>query len=229
MATKVSLEELLAAGAHFGHQTKRWNPKMGEYLYGSQEGVHIFDLVKTKTAIEEALEFLKTCVKEGKAILFLGTKKQIKERIAALGETTSQPYVNERWLGGTVSNFEQMKKSLKKLEDMKSGMASGEFAKHTKKERLLIDREIVRLERFFGGLKGLTKVPEVLFVVDTKKEIAAVREASRRGLTIVGIVDSNADPDMVDYPIPMNDDASRALEYILNLVETVVLEAKKSK
>ncbi len=229
MATKVSLEELLAAGAHFGHQTKRWNPKMEEYLYGAQEGVHIFDLIKTKAAIEEALEFLKTAVKEGKTVLFLGTKKQIKDRIAALGVATGFPYVNERWLGGTVSNFEQMKKSLKKLEDMKSGMASGEFAKHTKKERLLIDREITRLERFFGGLKGLTKVPEILFVIDTKKEIAAVREAARRDLTIVGIVDSNSDPDMVDYAIPMNDDASRSLEYVLGLVEETIVSAKKGK
>ncbi|MFI5240906.1 MAG: 30S ribosomal protein S2 [Microgenomates group bacterium] len=229
MAVKVSLEDLLESGAHFGHQTKRWNPKMGDYLYGSEQGVHIFDLVKTKTAIEEALEFLRTSIKEGKTVLFLGTKKQIKDRVRELSEATGFPYVNERWLGGTVSNFDQMKKSLKKLEDMKEGKTSGEFNKHTKKERLLLDREITRLERFFGGLKGLEKVPEILFVIDTKREAAAVREASRKGLTIIGIVDSNSDPDMVDYPIPMNDDASKALEYILNLFQEALLEIKKSK
>lgn len=234
MATKtkkveVSLEGLLEAGAHFGHQTKRWNPKMEEYLYGSEGGVHIFDLVKTKEALEAALDLLTTSIKEGKTILLLGTKKQIKDKIRELGEDTGLPFVDERWLGGTISNFEQIKKSLKKLEDLKSKMASGEFNKFTKKERLLIDREITRLERFFGGLKGITKVPEVLFIIDTKREASAVREAERSGVTTIGIVDSNSDPDMIDYPIPMNDDASRALEYVLGLIKETVLDAKKAK
>lgn len=227
--TNITLEGLLEAGAHFGHQTKRWNPKMEDFLYGSEQGVHIFDLVKTKKAIEEALEFLTTSVKEGKTILFLGTKKQIKEKIKEIALETGSPYVDERWLGGTISNFEQMKKSLKKLEEMKTKMAEGDYNKNTKKERLLIDREITRLERFFGGLKGVTKVPEVLFIVDTKREAAAVREASRLKVSIVGIVDSNADPDMIDYPIPMNDDASKALEYVLNLVKDTLLVANKAK
>lgn len=234
MATKtkkveVSLEGLLEAGAHFGHQTKRWNPKMEEYLYGSEGGVHIFDLVKTKEALKEALDLLTTSIREGKTVLLLGTKKQIKDKIRELGEATGLPFVDERWLGGTISNFEQIKKSLKKLEDLKSKMASGEFNKFTKKERLLIDREITRLERFFGGLKGITKVPEVLFIIDTKREASAVREAERSGVTTIGIVDSNSDPEAVDYPIPMNDDASRALEYVLGLIKETVLEAKKSK
>ena len=174
MATKIKkievlLEDLFEAGAHFGHQTKRWNPKMDEYLYGSEGGVHIFDLVKTKEALEAALEFLATAVAEGKTILLLGTKKQIKDKVREMSVATGLPFVDERWLGGTISNFEQMKKSLKKLEDLKEGMVSGEFNKYTKKERLLIEREITRLERFFGGLKGITKVPEVLFIIDTKR------------------------------------------------------------
>ena len=222
----VSLEDLLDSGAHFGHQARRWNPKMGQYLYGEENGVHLFDLTKTKPLLEEALEFLKKEASEGKTILFLGTKKQIKEKIGELGHDTGMPFVSERWLGGIVSNFEQMKQSLKKLEDMKEKMAEGGYNKFTKKERLLIDREITRLERFFGGLKGITKVPDVLFIVDTKKEFGAVREAAAKGVKIVGIVDSNADPDQVDYPIPMNDDASRAIEYVLELVKSVILEGK---
>ena len=229
MAVKIKLEELLEVGAHFGHQTKRWNPKMEEYLYGSENGVHIFDLTKTKAALEEVLEFLKTSVKDGKTILLVGTKKQIKEKIKAIAEKAGVPYVNERWLGGTISNFDQMRKSLKKLAEMKEKMASGGYSEFTKKERLLIEREITRLERFFGGLTGLEKAPDVLFVVDTKKEISAVREASRKGVTVIGLVDSNSDPDMVDYVIPMNDDAAKAVEYVLDKVGEVIGDAKSKR
>jgi small subunit ribosomal protein S2 len=226
---KVSLEELLNSGAHFGHQTKRWNPKMEEYLYGSENGVHIFDLTKTKPLLEEALEFLSKAYSEGKTILLLGTKKQIKDKVAEVGEALHIPFVNERWLGGTISNFSQMQKSLKKMEEMKVNMADGNYNKFTKKERLLIDREITRLERFFGGIKDLQKVPDVLFVVDTKRESGAVYEANAAKVKVVGIVDSNSDPDLVDYPIPMNDDASKALEYVLDLVKGAIEEGKGKK
>ena len=226
---KVSLEELLKSGAHFGHQTKRWNPKMEEYLYGSENGVHIFDLTKTKPLLEEALEFLSKAYSEGKTILLLGTKKQIKDKVAEVGEALHIPFVNERWLGGTISNFSQMQKSLKKMEEMKVNMADGNYNKFTKKERLLIDREITRLERFFGGIKDLQKVPDVLFVVDTKRESGAVYEANAAKVKVVGIVDSNSDPDLVDYPIPMNDDASKALEYVLDLVKGAIEEGKGKK
>ncbi len=228
MTVKVSLEDLLNSGAHFGHQTKRWNPKMGEYIYGSDNGVHIFDLTKTKPLLEEALEFVSKSVKEGKTVLLLGTKKQIKEKVAAVGEELGIPYVNERWLGGTISNFPQMQKSLKKMEEMAANVTAGFYNKYTKKERLLIDREITRLERFFGGIKSLKGVPDVLFVIDTKREAGAVHEAKTKKVTVVGIVDSNSDPDFVDYPIPMNDDASKALEYILDLFKEAVEGAKKN-
>jgi small subunit ribosomal protein S2 len=228
MAIDVSLEKLIEAGAHFGHQARRWNPKMEEYLYGTDQGVHLFDLTKTKPKIEEALEFLKKSAAEGKVILILGTKKQIKDKVAAVGQELGTPYVNERWLGGTISNFEQIKRSLKKLEEMKSNMATGGYNKFTKKERLLIEREITRLERFFGGVTGLTSIPDVLFVIDTKRESGAVREANFRKVPVVGVVDSNADPDATDYIIPMNDDASRALEYILDLAKEAIAEGKKS-
>jgi len=220
----VSLEDLMDAGAHFGHQTKRWNPKMGEYIYGEEGGVHIFDLTKTKPLIEEALEFLAKSVKEGKKVLILGTKKQIKEKVAEVAQKSGVAYVNERWLGGTISNFPQIKRSISKMEEMKEDLVSGAYSKYTKKERLLIDREIARLEKFFGGIKTLTGVPDVLFVIDTKREAAAVHEANTKKIPVVGIVDSNADPDDVDYPIPMNDDASKALEYVLELVGKAVSE-----
>lgn len=224
---KVSLEDLLNSGAHFGHQTKRWNPKMGEYLYGSDNGVHIFDLTKTKPLLMEALEFISKSAKEGKVILLLGTKKQIKEKVAEVGEALGIPYVNERWLGGTISNFPQMQKSLKKMEEMAANVTSGFYNKYTKKERLLIDREITRLERFFGGIKNLKSFPDILFVIDTKREAGAVHEANTKKVPVVGIVDSNSDPDMIDYPIPMNDDASKALEYVLDLFKEAVSEGKK--
>jgi len=214
---KVSLEELLKAGAHFGHQTKRWNPKMEEYLYGNEKGVHVFDLTKTKPLLEEALEFLVKSKAEGKVILILGTKKQIKDKVAEVAQELGLPYINERWLGGTISNFDMIKRSIKKLEEMESNKVSGFYNKYTKKERLLIDREITRLERFFGGVKNLKSIPDVLFIIDTKSEHSAVREAAGKKVTIVGITDSNADPDDIDYLIPMNDDASKSLEYVLEL------------
>jgi small subunit ribosomal protein S2 len=223
---KVSLDQLLDSGAHFGHQTRRWNPKMEEYLYGSENGVHIFDLTKVKPLIEEALGFLTRSIKEGKTVLILGTKKQIKDKVAEVAERVGVPYVNERWLGGTISNFPQMQRSLKKMEEMKVNMTSGFYNKYTKKERLLIDREIARLERFFGGIKTLTGVPDVLFVIDTKREAGAVHEANVKKVPVVGITDSNSDPDLIDYPIPMNDDASKALEYILDLVGEAIEEGK---
>lgn len=227
MAVKISLKELLEAGAHFGHQARRWNPKMAPYLYGTQEGVHVFDLVKTKSALEEALEAIKTAVAEGKVILLLGSKKQAREKIIEIGTETVVPYVSERWLGGTLTNFEMIKKSLTKLSEMKAKMAAGEYNKFTKKEKLLLEREIARLERFFGGMSSLEKTPDVLFVVDTHKEAGAVKEARKSKVTVIGIVDSNADPTLIDYPIPMNDDAAKAVEYVLGLVKEAIVEGKK--
>jgi len=228
MTIKVSAEELLKGGAHFGHQAKRWNPKMEEYLYGVEDGVHVFDLIKTKALIEEALEFIKNSISEGKIVLLLGTKKQVKDKIIEIGKETGCPYVSERWLGGTFSNFEQIGKSIKRLFEMKEKNAQGGYKNFTKKERLLIQREIERLERFFDGISTLKKVPDVLFVVDTHKENSAVREAVRSKVNIVGIVDSNSDPTDIDYPIPMNDDASKALIYVLDLVKEAILEGKKN-
>lgn len=226
MSTLVSLKDLIESGAHFGHQVRRWNPKMKPYIYGEKDGVHIFDLIQTKEKLEEALAELRKASSEGKVILFVGTKKQAKEKVkeAAVGAGTF--YINERWLGGTFTNFEQIKRSLRSLDKLKSGLENGEFAKRTKKEKLLIEREIARLERFFFGIIGMEKLPEVMVVIDIKREKTALREARSKDVKIIGIVDSNCDPNMVDYPIPMNDDASKALEYVLGLMRDAILEGK---
>jgi small subunit ribosomal protein S2 len=220
--TDISLKKLIEAGAHFGHQTKRWNPKMEQYLYGEREGVHIFDLIKTKKLLEEALDFVKKAAREKKTILFVGTKKQVKDKIEEVAKATNSFYVRERWLGGTITNFAQIKKTVKKLTDLKKGFESGEYKDRTKKERLLLNREIQRLEKFLGGLVGMDEIPDILVVVDIKREVTAIKEALAKNVPTVAIVDTNCDPTLVDYPIPMNDDASRALEYVLDLFKEAI-------
>ena len=225
--TKVDLKTLVEIGAHFGHQAKRWNPKMEGFMHGIQDGVYVFDLIKTKELFDEALEYLTKAASEGKHIVFLGTKKQAKDKVLEVAQNTGSMHVTERWLGGTFTNFDQIKASIKKLAQMKEDKKADAYADRTKKERVLIDREIDRLERFFGGLAGLEAIPDVLIVIDTKKETGAVREAKATGVTVVGIVDSNADPDVVDYPIPMNDDAKKSLDYALDLLGEAIMEGKK--
>ncbi len=228
MDTKnITLEKLFEVGAHFGHQARRWNPRMKDYIYGIVDGVSVFDLAKTRAALIEALETLEKAVKENKTILFVGTKKQGKDKIKEVAEAGGFPYVNERWLGGTLTNFEQMQKTLRKLADMKTKRTNGDYKTYTKKERLLIDRDIEKMERFFGGVTGLTKLPDILFVLDTHKEMGAVKEAIRLEIETVGVVDSNADPNFIDWPIPMNDDASAAVEYLMDLVKQAVTAKPK--
>lgn len=229
MAVKISLKELVQSGAHFGHQVRRWNPQMEEYLYGEQEGVHVFDLTKTKEKLQEALNFLSEASSEGKTILFVGSKKQARDKVKEVAEEVGSPFVVERWLGGTITNFDQIKKSINKLKEMKEKREAGEYKKFTKKERVEIDREIERLERFFGGISSLDDIPDVLVVVDTKRESTAISEANMKGVATVAIVDSNSDPTEVDYPIPMNDDATKALTYVLDLLKEAVEEGKTKK
>lgn len=229
MNVNVSLEDLVRVGAHFGHQARKWNPKMAPYLYGVRNGVHVFDLTKTKAKIEEALEFLAKSYKEGKSILFVGTKKQVQDKIQEVAKAANCFYITKRWLGGTFTNFEQIKNSSKKLVELKSKFSKGEFSSHTKKERLLIEREIARLEKTLGGLVGIESLPDVVFIVDTKKESCAVKEAKELRRTIVGIVDSNANPDCCDYLIPMNDDSARSLDYILDKVKEALVGGKSSE
>ncbi|PJE67345.1 30S ribosomal protein S2 [Candidatus Shapirobacteria bacterium CG10_big_fil_rev_8_21_14_0_10_40_9] len=215
---KITLKELLEAGCHFGHQTVRWNPKMKPYIFEARERIHIFDLVKTKEGLEAACAFVKATASQGGKILFVGTKRQAKEIIQETAKKAGMPYVSQRWLGGTLTNFEQIQKSLEKLETLKKEKEEGKYKEYTKKENLLIDREIARLEKFFGGLTSLEKLPEALFVVDVKTEAGAVLEAARKEIPVVGIVDTNSDPDLVDYVIPGNDDAQKSIELIVGVI-----------
>jgi len=229
MVIKVDAKKLMEAGAHYGHQSRRWNPKMKPYLFGVTDGVHVFDLIKTKKMLEEALERLIDVAKEGKLILLVGTKKQAKDKIREIAQATGCLYVNERWLGGTLTNYSQIKKSISKLSEMKKKMEAGEYKSFTKKERLLIEREIARLDRFFGGLTGMDKSPDLIVIVDTKRQVLAVKEANASNVEIIGIVDSNSDPTKIDYPIPMNDDATKALDYVLSLIRDAILEGRRKK
>lgn len=219
----ITLEELFEAGAHFGHQARRWNPRMSEYLYGVQEGVHVFDLEKTRESLITALEELSKAKSEGKTIVLVGTKKQVKAKVKELAKKAGIMYVNERWLGGTLTNFPQVEKSIKRLADMKQKLEKGEYKDFTKKERLLIERKVEDLEKSLGGLAGLTAHPDLLVVIDTHKEKGAVKEANAVGVPIIGLVDSNSDPTLITYPIPMNDDAAKALDLVMLYFEQALL------
>lgn len=223
----ISLKTLLEAGAHFGHQVNRWNPRMAKYLFGAKEGVHVFDLVKTKEGLENAGKFVKEVAAKGGVILWLGTKRQAQFVIKEVAAKAQSPYITQRWIGGLLTNYDQVKKSLQRLTELKEKRASGQLSYYTKKEQLLIDRDIARLEKFFGGLSGLSKLPDVLVVVDTHLEDTAVREANRVGIPVVGILDSNADPDSVTYGIPANDDAVKSVELIVRYLGEAVLEGKE--
>lgn len=224
---KVTLQELLEAGAHFGHQPRRWNPKMKSYLYGTRGGVHIFDLVQTKKYLEEACNQVKDWAAEGKTIVFVGTKRQAAEIIREEAKRAGVPFVAQRWLGGTITNWDQIKKSVKKLAEMKEKKEAGEYKKYTKKENLLIDREINRLEKFFGGMTELGGLPDALFVVDVKREIAAIKEARRKEIPVVAMVDSNVDPTLVDFVVPTNDDAVRTIKLVVSQIADAVIEGKQ--
>ena len=225
--SEITLKALLEAGCHFGHQARRWNPKMKPYLYDVRQGVHIFDLVKTKEGLEAACEFAKKAATQGKQIVFLGTKRQARAIIEEVAKKIGVPYVNERWIGGTITNWEQVRKNLDKLKEMKKAKEEGEYKKYTKKEQILLDKEISRLERFYGGLVGLEKIPEVIFVVDVKKEDTAVREAKKKGVVIIGLVDSDSDPDWADWVIPGNDDAVGSIKFIVEKIGEAVKEGKE--
>lgn len=220
----IPLVEFLEAGCHFGHQSRRWNPKMKPFIYCSRDGVHIFDLAQTAKCLQEACLAAKEFVSKGGIILFLGTKRQAAGIVKEEAIRAGVPYVVVRWLGGTITNWQEIKKRLDKLADMKEKKEKGEYDKYTKKENVLIDREIVRLERFFGGMSDLDKTPDALFIVDINKEMTAVREARRRGIKIFAIADSNSDPDLIDHLIPANDDAVKSIELIVRTFGKAVLE-----
>lgn len=225
----VKLEEMVEAGCHFGHRADRWNPKAAPYIFGIKDGVHIFDLDKTRVLLIEAMEELARRASQGQKILLVGTKQQAKEITQKVAQETGMPYITDRWLGGLFTNFEQMKKSLDKLAQMKRERETGEYKKFTKKEQLLIDREIARLTKLFGGIETLTELPQILVIVDTSREDTAVSEARKMGVPVVAIVDSNADPTLVEFPIPANDDSIKSVEYIVGKLGDAIKEGLKNK
>jgi small subunit ribosomal protein S2 len=225
---KISLEELLEAGCHFGHQVRRWNPAMKNYVYGEREGIHIFDLVKTKDGLEQACDFLAKIVSEGGVVLFVGTKRQAADIVKQKAIEAGTPYMTQRWMGGMLTNFEQMQKRIRHMKDLKTQRESGELKKYTKREQLLIDREIAGLEKFFAGVADMDRLPQAMFIVDTHYEEVALREAVRMNIPVVGMVDTNGDPKKVDYVIAGNDDAARAVELMVTKVADAVIEGKKN-
>lgn len=226
MAT-ILMKDLLEAGVHFGHQTRRWNPKMKRYIYGSRNGIYIIDLHQSLKLFDDAQKFIQDIVTEGGHVLFVGTKKQAADAMMEAAQASRQYFVNERWLGGMLTNFKTIQLRIQRLRDLTAMEADGTFLKLTKKEAAILTEEKDKLERFLGGIKDMPGLPAVLFIVDTKKEHIAVAEARSLGIPIVAIVDTNCDPDEVDYIIPGNDDAIRAIKLITQKIAEAVVEVKQ--
>ena len=220
----VSMKELLEAGVHFGHQTKRWNPKMKEFIFGKRNGIYIINLQKTLRQFQEAIEFVTRLGAEGKQILFVGTKRQAQDAIAEESERCGMHFVNQRWLGGILTNFKTIKRRIDRLRKLEEMTATGEAVGYTKKEFAQLIREKTKLQRVLSGLKRLDRLPEALFVVDPKKEQIAVSEARKIGIPVIAIVDTNCDPEEIEYPIPGNDDAIRAIRLFTSRVADALLE-----
>lgn len=220
---------MLQAGMHFGHRTNRWHPKMKPYIFTSKNGIYIIDLRKSREKLAEALEFISKLVSENKNILFVGTKSQVSQPLKKMTIEAGQSYVVGKWLGGYLTNFSVIKKSVKKYLDLTEKKAAGKLEKYTKKERLDFDREINKLEMRVAGLVNLNKLPDALFVWDIKEEETAVREAIQKNIPIIAICDTNVNPELVNYPIPANDDSTKTIDLVLEAVKKTILEAKKAK
>ncbi|MBC7425736.1 MAG: 30S ribosomal protein S2 [Bacteroidia bacterium] len=231
--SNISHQELLEAGCHFGHLTRKWNPKMAPYIFMEQEGIHIIDLHKTTVKLEEAASVMKNIIKSGRKILFVATKKQAKEIVSEAAKATAMPFVTERWLGGMLTNFATVRKSIKKMQTIDKMASDGTYANLNKKERLQMDREKIKLERVLGGIADLNRLPAALFVIDVKREHLAISEAIKLGIPTIGIVDTNSDPSNIDHPIPANDDSSKSIsiitEYLVKAIEEGLSERKKEK
>jgi len=222
----IDLEEMAKAGLHFGHRSSKVHPKMEPYLYGIRNNVHIIDIEKTAEKLKEALKFIQELISENKILLLVGTKIQVKDLIENVAKDCSLPYVINRWLGGTFTNFKTILKRIEYFKDLEKKKAEGELEKYTKKEKAKIDQELKKLEIKFGGIKNLEKLPDAIFVLDMKKDALAVKEAKMRGMKVIGISDTNTDPTLADYPIPANDDAISSVKYILEKVKKVIVKAK---
>jgi small subunit ribosomal protein S2 len=222
----VSMKELLEAGVHFGHQTKRWNPKMKDFIFGERNGIYIIDLQKTHRYLQEALQYVQELSAQGKTILFVGTKRQAQEAVAEEAIRSGSPYVNERWLGGLLTNFVTVRKSLDRLKDLDAMSTDGRHERLTKREVARLEKERGKLDRNLRGIKGMKSVPDAVFVIDTRKEAIAVQEARKLRIPVVGIVDTNCDPDEVDQVIPGNDDALRAIRLFAGRIADAVLAGR---
>ena len=221
----VSMKSLLESGVHFGHQTKRWNPKMKKFIFSERNGIHIIDLQKTSACINEAYEAITNIVKDGKSILFVGTKKQAQQAIQEQAKRCGMHYVNNRWLGGMLTNFSTIKKSIHRLKKIEKMEIDGTFSSLTKKEIAKLNREKAKLEKNLSGIKEMKDLPGAIFIIDTRKEQIAVAEAKRLGIPIVAVVDTNCDPTDIDYPIPGNDDAIRAITLFAEIIANAVIDA----
>jgi len=224
---ELNIEEMAKAGLHLGHRTSKCHPKMEPYLAGVKNTIHIIDLEKTAQKLKEALKFIQELISENKILLIVGTKIQVKNLVKEFATELNLPYVNERWLGGTFTNFEVIKKRIDYFKDLEKKRAEGSLEKYTKKERANIDQEIRDLETKFGGLKNLERLPDAIFVLDMRKDETAIREAKRKGIKIIGIAHTNVDPSLADYPIPASDDAISSVKYILEKVKEAILKTKK--
>lgn len=221
---QVSMRDLLKAGAHFGHQTRFWNPKMGKYIFGARNKIHIINLEHTVPAMNNALQFVQRLAENKNKVLFVGTKRAAAKVIQDEARRSGQPYVNHRWLGGMLTNYKTIRQSIKRLRDLEGQSQDGTFEKLTKKEALMLTREMEKLERSIGGIKDMSGLPDAMFVIDVDHERIAIKEANKLGIPVIGIVDTNSDPDGVDYIIPGNDDAIRAIQIYVQAMADACLE-----
>ena len=225
----VAMKQLLEAGVHFGHKTRRWDPKMAEYIFQARNGIHIIDLQKTSKKLDEAYSFVKEQAEEGKTVLFVGTKKQAQECMKEAALKCGMFYVDQRWLGGMLTNFGTIQKRIQRLKDLEKMAEDGTFEILPKKEVILLKKEMEKLERNLGGIKDMNELPGVIFLVDPKKEKIAILEAKKLGIPVVGLVDTNCNPEELDYPIPGNDDAIRAVKLIADVMANAVIEGKQGE
>jgi len=225
----VNMKQLLESGVHFGHQTRRWNPKMEQYIFTERNGIYIIDLQQTVRLIDKAYDYVKEQAGEGKEILFVGTKRQAQETIKTEAERCGMPYVNERWLGGMLTNYQTIKKRIDRLEELEEMEEDGTFEVLPKKEVIELERERDKLKKFLGGIRDMDGLPDVVYITDPRKESIAVSEARKLDIPVVSIVDSNCDPDLIDYVIPGNDDAIRAVKLISSVIADAVLEGKQGE
>ena len=223
MAVKINIKTLLEAGCHYGHQTRRWNPKMKPYIFGERNDIYILDLKQTVVDADKAYSFLKETAAKGGKVLFVGTKKQAQEPIATQAERCGMPFINQRWLGGMLTNFVTMRSRIDRMEELETMVEDGRMAARGKKEQSVLTKELEKLQRNLGGVRDMKAIPQALFVVDTKREELAVREANRLHIPVVGLLDTNSDPDVIDYGVPANDDAIRSVSLMCELMADAVL------